>query len=60
MLLCLVIEIKRKNILKEIECRLEGRSILAFIVYVLLYAFILAPYCLIGYISELTNSKKKW
>ena len=60
MLLCLVIEIKRKNMLKEIECKLEKRSILAFIVYVLLYAFILAPYCLIGYISELVNSKKKW
>ena len=35
------------------------RRILAFIVYVLLYAFILAPYCLIGYISELINRKKK-
>ena len=60
MLLCLVIEIKRRNMLKEIECRLERRSILAFIVYVLLYAFILAPYCLAGYISELINSKKEW
>ena len=60
MLLCLVIENKRKNILREIECKLERRSILAFIFYVLLYAFILAPYCLIGYISELINSKKEW
>lgn len=60
MLLCLVIEIKRKNMLKEIECRLEKRSILAFIVYVLLYTFILAPYCLAGYISELINCKKEW
>lgn len=60
MLLCLLIEIRRKNILKEIECKLERRSVLAFIVYVLLYAFILAPYCLIGYISELINSKKEW
>lgn len=60
MLLCLVIEIKRKNMLREIECKLERRSILAFIFYVLLYAFILAPYCLIGYISELINSKKEW
>ena len=60
LILCLVIEIKRKNMLKEIECKLERRSILAFIVYVLLYAFILAPYCLIGYISELVNSKKEW
>lgn len=60
MLLCLVIEIRRKNMLKEIECKLERRSFLAFIVYVLLYAFILAPYCLIGYISELINSKKEW
>ena len=23
-------------------------------------AFVLAPYCLIGYISELINSKKEW
>ena len=60
MLLCLVIEIRRKNILKEIECKLEKRSVLAFIFYVLFYAFILAPYCLIGYISELINSKKEW
>ena len=55
LLLCLLIEIKRKNILKEIDCKLERRSILAFIAYILVYAFILAPYCLIGYISELIN-----
>ena len=60
MLLCLLIEIRRKNMLKEINCKLKRRSILAFIVYILLYAFILAPYCLIGYISELINYKKKW
>ena len=60
MLLCLLIEIRRKNMLKEIECKLERRSILAFIVYVLIYAFILAPYCLIGYISELVNGEKEW
>ena len=46
--------------LKEIDCKLEKRSIFAFIVYVLLYAFILAPFCLIGYISELVNFKKEW
>lgn len=60
LLLCLLIEIRRQNMQKEINCKLEKRSILAFIVYVLLYAFILAPYCLIGYISELTNCKKEW
>lgn len=60
LLLCLVIEIKRRNMLREIECKLERRSILAFIFYILLYAFILAPYCLSGYILELLNSKKKW
>ena len=60
LLLCLLIEIKRKNMLKEIDCKLERRSILAFIAYILVYAFILAPYCLIGYISELVNLKKKW
>ena len=36
------------------------KKLFAFIVYVLLYAFILAPYCLIGYISELINCKKEW
>lgn len=60
MLLCLIIEIKRKNMLREIECKLERKSICAFIFYVLLYAFILAPYCLAGYISELINYKKEW
>lgn len=59
-LLCLLIESKRKNALKEIDCRLEKRSKFAFIVYILLYAFILAPFCLIGYISELINFKKEW
>ena len=43
----------------EIECKLKRRSILAFIFYVLLYASTLAPYCLIGHISELINSKKR-
>lgn len=60
LLLCLLIEYRRRNMLRDIECKLERRSWLAFIVYVLLYAFILAPYCLIGYISELINSKKEW
>lgn len=60
LLLCLVILIKRKNMLKEIDCKLERRSILAFIAYILIYAFILAPYCLMGYISELINLEKKW
>ena len=60
LLLCLLIDYRRKNMLKEIDCKLERRSILAFIVYVLLYAFILAPFCLIGYISELVNYEKKW
>ena len=60
LLLCLLIEIKRRNMLKEIDCQLNKRSILAFIVYILLYAFILAPYCLIGYTLELINYKKEW
>ena len=60
MILCLLIEIKRKNMLDDINCELEKRNFLAFIVYVLLYSFILAPYCLIGYISELINYKKEW
>lgn len=58
--LCLLIEIKRRNILKSVDCKLERRSFLAFIAYVLIYAFVLAPYCLIGYISELINFKKVW
>ena len=60
MILCLLIEIRRKKMLKDINCKLKRRSFLAFIVYVLLYAFILAPYCLIGYTSELINCKKEW
>ena len=48
------------HMLWEIECKLERRNILAFIFYVLLYEFTLAPYCLIGYISELINFKKEW
>ena len=60
LLLCVLIEIRRNNMLKEIDCKLEKRSKLAFIIYVLLYPFVLAPYCLIGYISELFNCKKKW
>ena len=60
LLLCLVIEIKRNNMLKEINCKLEKRSILAFIVYILLYAFILAPFCIAGYVLELINYKKEW
>lgn len=60
MLLCVLIEIRRKNMLKGINCELGKRSILAFIVYILLYAFILAPYCLSGYISELIELEKEW
>lgn len=60
LLLCLLIEYKRRNMLKEIDCKLEKRSIFAFIFYTLLYAFILAPYCLTGYILELINYKKEW
>ena len=60
LMLCLLIEIKRRNMLKEIDYKLEKRSILAFIIYILVYAFILAPYCLTGYILELINYKKQW
>lgn len=60
LLLCLVIEIRRKNMLREMECEVKTRSVGAFIFYVLLYAFVLAPYCFIGYLSELFNVKKKW
>ena len=60
LLLCLLIEIRRKNMLKEIDCKLERRSVFAFIFYILVYAFILAPYCLTGYILELVNYKKEW
>ncbi len=60
MILCLVIEIKRKNVFKTIDCKIERRSKIAFVVYALLYAFILAPSCLIGYIKELINVKKEW
>ena len=59
-LLCLIIDIKRKAMLKELGYKSERRSLLAFIFYILLYAFILAPHCLIGYISELINYKKEW
>ena len=60
LLLCFVIEMKRKNMQKEVNCKLEKRSVLALIIYVLLYSFILASYCLIGYILELINHKKEW
>ena len=60
MIHCLVIEIRKRNTLRKVECKLERRSILAFIVYVLLYAFVLAPSCLIVYAKELVNVKKEW
>ena len=60
MILCLIIEIRRRNILRKVDCKLERRSIIAFIFYALFYAFILAPSCLMGYIKELVNVKKEW
>ena len=60
LLFCLLIEVKRRKMLKSIDCKLPRRSIIAFIFYVLLYAFVLAPYCLRGYILELINCKKSW
>ena len=60
MLLCFVIEIRRKSMLREINMKPERRSVLAFIFYILFYAFMLAPFCLIGYIAELINAKKEW
>ncbi len=46
--------------LKETNCKSEKRSKFAFIGYVLVYAFILALFCLIGYISKIINFKKEW
>lgn len=60
MILCLIIEIRRKNILRKVDCKLERRSILAFIFYALFYAFALALPCLIVYAKELVNVKKEW
>lgn len=36
------------------------RNILGFVFYFLVYAFVMQPTCLIGYISELTRQKKAW
>lgn len=60
LILCLVIEVRRCNALRQVECKLERRSFFSFLFYVLLYAFILAPACIIGYCSELFNVRKKW
>ena len=60
MLLCFVIEIRRKSMLREINMKPERRSVLAFIFYILFYAFMLTPFCIIGYIAELINAKKEW
>lgn len=60
MILCFVIEIKRRNVFRKIDCKLARRSIVAFVFFVLFYAFILSPYCLMGYIKELINVKKEW
>ncbi len=60
MILCLIIEIRRRNTLRKVDCKLKRRSVLAFIFYALLYAFVLAPACLIGYAKELVNVKKEW
>ena len=60
LMLCKLIEIRRKEALEDICFELEKRSKLAFLFYILIYAFVLAPYCLIGYISEIFNLKKTW
>ena len=60
MILCLVVEIERRNTMKEVDCKLARRSAVAFVFYTLLYAFVLAPSCLVGYIKELVNVKKEW
>ncbi len=60
MILCLAIEIKRRNVFKEVDCKLSRRSIIAFVFYALLYAFILASSCLMGYVKGLINVKKEW
>lgn len=60
MILCLVIEVKRRNVFKEVDCKLERRSVIAFVFYALLYAFVLAPSCLTGYVKELVIVKKEW
>ncbi len=60
LLLCLLIELKRNACLKSIQCKLEKRSKLAFLFYILLYTFFLTPFCLIGYICELFHFKKAW
>lgn len=60
LILCFVIELKRRNALKEVDCQLERGSILAFIFYTLLYAFVLSPACLTGYIKELFSTRKEW
>ena len=60
LILCLLIEYRRRCMLNDIDYKPKRRSVLAFIIYILLYAFFLAPYCLIGYFSELINSEKEW
>jgi biofilm PGA synthesis N-glycosyltransferase PgaC len=36
------------------------RNYIGLLFYVLLYAVVMQPVCLLGYISELTGQRKKW
>lgn len=60
MLQDLVVEIKRRNIMKKLNLKIEKRSALAFLFYTFIYSFLLAPFCLSGYFSEILNTEKKW
>ena len=58
--LTLLIETMRRKALKNVEYELEKRSKVAFWAYILFYNFLLVPFCLFGYLSEILNLKKKW
>lgn len=60
LILCLVIGVRRCNALCQVEMQVRKKKFFCFFFYVLLYAFILAPACIIGYCSELFNVRKKW
>ncbi len=60
MLQDLVVEIKRRNIMKKLNLKIERRSALAFLFYTFIYSFLLAPFCLSGYFSELVNLEREW
>jgi len=58
-LIVMIMYRKQKTVFNELGLTVR-QNLVGFIVYMLIYQAIMSPICVVGYVQELTGTKKRW